>query len=620
MLTQDTPLLNPAIAPIDLLIGDLIALDADLTAAARRAAPRIERVDPAFRRSATNLVQYLEFRKHDVRHIQDALADLGLSSLGRAEAHVQATLRSVIGVLHTMVGRTWSAPDDDVPVSLHDGSALLARHTELLLGPPSPDRHARIMVTASTDLATDPALMQEMVRAGMDILRINCAHDNEQLWSAMIEHLRSAEQATGRPCRIIMDLPGPKLRTGPVTPGPAVIKWRPRRDPYGHVVEPARIWLTGSHEPAPAIAAAALPVAAEWLDLLTPGQRITFRDTRGAKRSMRALHSAPGGWWAESVQTSYVAAGTELNLANVEGAAAAVEEIPASAGSLHLQTGDTLIVTRSLAPGEHARTLAGATMAPARIGCTLPAIFDSARPGERIVFDDGKIGGVIVAVNPDEIQVEVTRAGTQGARLRGEKGINLPDTSISVPALTEADLSILPFVVAHADMIDYSFVRSAEDVELLHQHLDALGLPKPGVVLKIETRRAFERLPEIILEAMREHAAGIMIARGDLAVEIGYERLAEVQEEILWIAEAAHLPVIWATQVLETLAQTGQPSRSEITDAAMGERAECVMLNKGPHVVEAIDVLDNILQRMEDHQSKKRTLLRRLRSWNLDDA
>lgn len=109
-----------------------------------------------------------------------------------------------------------------------------------------------------------------------------------------------------------------------------------------------------------------------------------------------------------------------------------------------------------------------------------------------------------------------------------------------------------------------------------------------------------------------ERAAGVMIARGDLAVECGYERLAEVQEEILWLCEAAHVPVIWATQVLDQLAKTGRPSRAEITDAAMGVRAECVMLNKGPRIVEAISVLDDILHRMDRHHLKKRSLLARL--------
>ena len=111
---------------------------------------------------------------------------------------------------------------------------------------------------------------------------------------------------------------------------------------------------------------------------------------------------------------------------------------------------------------------------------------------------------------------------------------------------------------------------------------------------------------------MRSPQLGVMIARGDLAVEIGWERLAEVQEEILWLAEAAHVPVISATQVLETLAKRGMPSRAEITDAAMGERAECVMLNKGPHILDAVQALGDILCRMQAHQHKKRAMLRGL--------
>lgn len=85
-----------------------------------------------------------------------------------------------------------------------------------------------------------------------------------------------------------------------------------------------------------------------------------------------------------------------------------------------------------------------------------------------------------------------------------------------------------------------------------------------------------------------------------------------MQGEILWLSEAAYIPVIWATQVLENLAKSGKPSRAEVTDATMSERAECVMLNKGAHIIQAIQMLDNILQRMQQHQQKKRSLLRRL--------
>jgi pyruvate kinase len=104
-----------------------------------------------------------------------------------------------------------------------------------------------------------------------------------------------------------------------------------------------------------------------------------------------------------------------------------------------------------------------------------------------------------------------------------------------------------------------------------------------------------------------------MVARGDLAVEVGCARLAEVQEEILWLCEAAHVPVIWATQVLDSMARTGIPSRAEVTDAAMGAQAECVMLNKGPHIVATVAFLGGLLERMQEHHTKKRALLRALR-------
>ena len=133
-----------------------------------------------------------------------------------------------------------------------------------------------------------------------------------------------------------------------------------------------------------------------------------------------------------------------------------------------------------------------------------------------------------------------------------------------------------------------SFVRSAADVEEVQARLAALGAETVGIVLKIETVAGFEQLPEMLLAAMRSERVGVMIARGDLAVEAGYERLAEVQEEILWLCEAAHVPVIWATQVLDQLARTGRPSRAEVTDAALAARAECIMLNKGPHILTAI--------------------------------
>ena len=174
-------------------------------------------------------------------------------------------------------------------------------------------------------------------------------------------------------------------------------------------------------------------------------------------------------------------------------------------------------------------------------------------------------------------------------------------------------LEDLKFIVEHGDMVSLSFVRQREDIEALMAELDRLGGQHLGIILKIENRQAFENLPDLILSALQHAPVAVMVARGDLGVEIGFERLAEVQEQILWLCEAAHVPVIWATQVLESLAKKGVPTRAEVTDAAMSGRAECVMLNKGPYITEAVSFLDNVLQRMKSHQNKKTAMMRRLR-------
>jgi pyruvate kinase len=234
------------------------------------------------------------------------------------------------------------------------------------------------------------------------------------------------------------------------------------------------------------------------------------------------------------------------------------------------------------------------------------------RTGQRIFFDDGKIAGVIKEVAADRLDIGILQVRGGRARLGDEKGINLPDSHLAMPALTAGDREDMAFAVKHADMLAMSFVQRPEDIGQLVGELDRLGKPALGVVLKIETQRAFAELPALLLEAMKHYPVAVMVARGDLGVEVGFERLAEVQEEILWLCEAAHVPVIWATQVLESLSKGGMPSRAEVTDAAFGERAECVMLNKGPYIVQTLQFLCDVLNRMETHQQKKTALLRRL--------
>jgi pyruvate kinase len=599
---------------LDGLTKALSAIRAEMARAAADLDGALSDLPADRRRSATNLVHYLTLRRHDLRALQDDLAALGLSSLGRAESHVLATVDAVLGALGALGAGTGALPAAGGP-DFADGPRRLADETQALLGAATPGRGVRIMVTMPSEAASDYSLVHELVRHGMNVMRINCAHDAAPAWARMIEHLRRAERVLGVGCQVVMDLAGPKIRTGPLRPGPAVIKARPERDAFGRVTAPARVWLTGEAEPRtpPSPADAVLPVPVEWLSSLRAGDRVHLADARGARRALRVVDVIADGCWTELMKTTYFTPGLMMRLARGS-REAALGAWSAAEAAIRLRPGDELILSGADRPGREAtHDRSGRVLTPATIGCTMPEILADVRPGEPAWFDDGKIGGVITSVAAGAARIKITHAPPEGAWLGSDKGINLPDSQLHVPALTAKDIEDLAFVAGHADIVSLSFASSAGDVEALRAHLERLGGRRPGVILKIETRRGFEHLPEMLIAAMRLPRLGVMIARGDLAVECGFERLAEVQEEMLWICEAAHVPVIWATQVLERLAKSGMASRAEITDAAMGHRAECVMLNKGPHIVTALRTLDDILRRMEAHQTKKRAMLRELR-------
>ena len=608
---------------LDTLIEQLSGIRAEMDELEVNAFGHLWQLHNAHAESARNLLHYLALRRHDLRQMQETLAANGLSSLGRAESHVKANVEAIENILRRLSNNHHQEanPQTTRSTGYAQGVALLDAHSEALLGPKPAKRVVRIMVTMPGEAANDYEYVRELLINGMDCLRINCAYDDEAAWEKMITHARRAAKETGKSCRVLMDLAGPKLRTGPIAAGPELVKWRPYRDVYGNVKSPARIWLTASENqvPPPMPGDACLPVPGEWLKQLKAGDVIKFFDARGASRSLTVIGPMGYGWWAECSQTVYIESKTTLQLTRQDHRhclplCCEAGKLPAIDQWIYLDQGDTLLLTRSAAPGELADyDDDGKLRSLPRIGVTLPEIFDDVRAGEKIWFDDGAIGGVIESVDADEIKIKITHTKPGGAKLRADKGINLPDTNLQLPALTEKDLQDLAFIAKHADLVGYSFVKNADDVKLLQTHLLKLGGEHLGIILKVETRRAVEELATLLLAVMRSPCAGVMIARGDLAVECGWERMAEVQEEILWICEAAHMPVIWATQVLESLAKKGIPSRAEITDAAMGERAECVMLNKGPYIMEAVRVLDNILERMQAHHKKKRSMLRHLR-------
>ena len=277
-----------------------------------------------------------------------------------------------------------------------------------------------------------------------------------------------------------------------------------------------------------------------------------------------------------------------------------------------LNVGDHLVLTKKDTKGrESLHDENNDLIHAAEIGVLLPQIIDDIKVGDTLYFDDGMIKAVVIDKNPDDAILEIIKA--YKSKLSSNKGINLPNTMLNLPSLTERDIELLPFVCQYADIVGYSFVRKPEDVIHLYNELDKNKNNDIGVVLKIEKQEAFENQPLILFEAMKRNKIGVMIARGDLAVEIGFERISEVQNEILWLCEAAHVPVIWATQVLENLAKTGVATRAEVSDASMSVQAECVMLNKGPFIVDAVRTLKDITLKMAAHSSKKKSSLRALK-------
>jgi len=606
---------SPHLDACEDLIRQLESLCRSIEAISETDQLALSELPPDRLQSAENLLHYLALRSRDIRPLQDRLARLGLDSLGRVESHVLPTINAVLNNLYLVSGQRETATGmPDVYSAFSSGEDCLEQNTIKLLGDYPRKRRVHIIVTMSAEAAGDYMAVHQLLKNGMNCMRINCAQDGPATWSRMIRLLRNAERATGHTCRILMDLGGPKLRIGPMESVPAVRKIRPVRAPDGHVVRRARIWLSKANSALSNVPAAdiCLTVDSDWLGHVHAGDKIRLSDKRGSSRNWRVKEVTVDGCWVEAKKTAYLGNGTVLRLHDSK-RETEIGGLEPRQCVVVIRTGDVLFISVNKDPGKSAiHDVNGELLNPGSVSLPIPEIYRDVRPGESIFFDDGRIAGIIEKRNAEQIQVRITHTRKPVEVLEGNRGVNLPDTRLDLPALSAKDQQDLEFAARHADMIGLSFANCAGDVRALRQRLVDLGNEDVGVVVKIETRRGFANLPEMLLEALKFPACGVMIARGDLAVECGFERMSEIQEEILWVCEAAHVPVIWATQVLEGLTKRGHASRAEITDAAMAQAAEAVMLNKGTYIIEAVRTLDDILQRMQGHHRKKHSMLRKL--------
>ena len=601
--------IDEMIAQLDTIIESAKKLEQQYTS-------DLSKIHPKNRRSALNLLHYLALRRHDITDLQTNLGKLGISRLGKAESHVMHSILLVKNILRSY-NRYRKLPVSNFPVSIEDGSKIINSNTTALLGKKLKGSKVRIMVTQPSESADNKKLVYKMLAAGMNSARINCAHDDTIAWEKMINNINKARKKTGRNCKVCMDLGGPKLRTGMMKPGPKVIHLQPSRDELGRVVSPARAWLAKpdavSKEDINHI-----PVEKGFLKKIKKGDVIRFKDTRDKKCRLTVGAKLNNGRMIFCTDSAYIVSGTKLSV-DKKGKK---EQISTKIGALQpleqkiiLKPGDTLILHKDSKPGETTiYNEDGTVKQHAHISCTLSQVFKDVQPGEALLLDDGKIEGRIESVNKKQIEVEVIHAKEEGTKLKADKGINLPDSDLSISGLTEKDRQDLKFVAKHTDVVNFSFVNTGIDVQDLLDELEKLNARNLGIIYKIETQKGFKNLLRILLTAMQTYPLGVMIARGDLAIEGGWQNLAGMQEEIMRLCEAAHVPIIWATQVLETLSKKGIPSRAEITDAAAAQQAECVMLNKGPHIVQSIKLLDTIMKSQEAYHKKKAPMLPKLQS------
>ena len=450
----------------------------------------------AFKESALNLSYYLALRNVDINQLQTDLIPWGLSSLGRLESKTLVTLDAVIATIHDVIDDKADFPHPD-PKEFDVGRRRLQKNTKKVFGKKPDNRTTRIMVTMPNEAISDKDYLRDLVEEGMNVARINCAHNTPADWKKIIKSLREISDETNRDVRILMDIAGPKIRT-------------------------------------------------EWV--------YSYK----SKPKVRA--------------------------------------------------GDYIRLTKNFErlPKNDVNFTAG---------CRLKEIYEQVEVGQNVLYDDGSIESIVEEVTEESILLKVLKTKGKSVRVKAAKGLNFPNNQFVFDSLDQKDKNDIAFACEHADIIGCSFVNSGQDIQLIQEEIKKnLGdeSKSMGLMAKIETVRATRNLPEIIFTAASKNPFSVMIARGDLAAESGYIDLAGFQQEIMWISEAGDIPVVWATEVLDTLVSDGVPTRSEVTDAAEGTRADCIMLNKGDFIVDGVKTLNKIIERMEPIQYKKTPILRKL--------
>ena len=587
-----------------------------------------EKVTPGHPRyqSLLNLKQYLILRSRDRTELQEKLFLMSLSSLGRSYAHVAASIDTLYDQIRSSLFQDEISAEQMALVhhlTIGESIALASRNSSVLFGGKESAKLSQqttaVMVTLPSHAADNGGeLIYGLAETGVNVFRINTAHDSPQAWKAMADVIAAinAGRIDNNKVKIFVDLAGPKIRTGRIRKIdlPVVIG-------SNKGMKEVHLFAGGTFTTCPETTdartlrkePARIAVEKKFFAKLKEDTRLKVIDSNKKKVfiTITELHDNYAKGMIE--KKAYLDHTAKLYRKRHQGAVLNVEM---QAEPIRLYKNDLLVISELDVEGRAAVcSEEGSVVEPALISSSFRGIVPYVKVGEKVFVDDGKIGLEVIAKDEHSITCKVTHAKAGGTLLKEEKGINFPDTRIKTAALTEKDIENALSVIDFVDHLSISFCQSAKDVRDLQKLLADNNRSDIGIIAKIETKQAISKMPEILEQLLGWEKSGVMIARGDLAIEVGFQNMAHIQEALLDICDAAHMPVIWATQVLESQMKNNLPSRAEVTDAAMAGRAECVMLNKGPFATDTISVLIHILDDMHSLFKKNRQLLKKEILW-----
>ncbi|MEF3192109.1 MAG: hypothetical protein K6347_06175 [Campylobacterales bacterium] len=562
--------------------------------------------------SVMNIRHYLRLRSRDNTMLQSKLTRLGLSSLGRSQPHVVDTINRVMKILDMALGRPIA--DSPAVLTAEEAQELFAKRCMIFGGELNDylyHARTRIMLTLPSEAVEDDHFIREMAIAGVNLFRINTAHDGPEVWRKMAAKIAEVNEhlPQNRRVRIYVDLAGPKIRTGSLKQTTAVMTAGAKGEKTQIELLPLSSGATT--ETAGASTLARIVVSNDFFEAARHAKKIALYTDGKKPRILSVLKSSSHTVLCEIDKKIEVRPGSRLEI--LKGKQWAETQPMAFSGltqSVRLSVGDLILVTTE----EQIGNLTEDDL-PA-VACSNASALSFVKVGDRVYLDDGKIALRVRSLRPEGLVCEVVSVTKAAVALKSEKGINFPDSSLEMPAITPEDRQNFESVVDFADIIGISFAQSADDIATLAEMLREKGRDDIGIVAKVETKKAVKNLPNILEALLEWPQSAIMIARGDLAIEAGFENLAWLQEEILDLAEAAHMPVILATQILESQMKSNIPSRAEVIDAGFAQRAECVMLNKGAFAMDTIKKLEYILEQMHQVYRKNIQLLGPCSAWH----